>query len=47
MSQSGRPLAGVPVQVTVFPRTKDTEVGESVDLAQLDPVLTNVPGHHI
>lgn len=47
VSESGRPLVGVPVQVTMFPKTDDTEVGESFDLAELDPVLTDEQGRYV
>lgn len=47
VSESGRPLAGVPVQVTLLPRMNDAEVGESLDLTQLDPVLTDEQGRYV
>ena len=47
VSESGRLLSGVPVQVTMQPRMDDLEVGESVDLEQLDPVMTDELGRYV
>ena len=47
VTDSGIPLAGVPLQVTLWPSNEDTEVGEQVDARDLPPVRTDEHGRYV
>ncbi len=47
VTESGTPLAGVPLQVTLWPSNEDTEVGERVDTRELPPVTTDEKGRYV
>lgn len=47
VSESGRPLAGVPVQVRLWPSLDEAEVGERIDVKELRPVSTDAQGRYV